>query len=120
MNSFDRITGRKSDTRLVRIVGALVAVAEAALVAAWRPGARAFLEELRARSLRVIIFTTQYADDVRRWLRQHDLHTLVDDVTDRKPAAHVFVDDRAVWFRGDFVQTLREIDRFAAHWEPPA
>jgi haloacid dehalogenase-like hydrolase len=84
-----------------------------------RPGARAFLEELRARGLRVIIFTTRYPDDVQRWLRQHDLHMLVDDVTDRKPAAHVFVDDRAVCFRGDFAETLREIDRFAAHWESP-
>jgi hypothetical protein len=32
-------------------------------------------------------------------------------------AAHVFVDDRAVCFRGDFEKTLREIDAFAAHWE---
>jgi hypothetical protein len=52
-----------------------------------RPGARAFLEPLKARGLRV--------------------------------AAHVFVDDRAVCFRGDFGETLREIDRFSAHWEPP-
>jgi len=39
-------------------------------------------------------------------------------VTDRKPAAHVFVDDRAVCFRGDFDATLRDIDTFSAHWEP--
>jgi hypothetical protein len=30
------------------------------------------------------------------------------------------VDDRAVCFRGDFDQTLRDIDRFVAHWESPA
>lgn len=84
-----------------------------------REGARAFLEELRTRGLRIVVFTTRYSDDVRRWLREYDLQDLVDDVTDRKPAAHVFVDDRAVCFRGDFAATLREIDRFAAHWEPP-
>jgi hypothetical protein len=84
-----------------------------------RAGARAFLKELKARGLLVIIFSTRYPDDVRRWLRRYNLDTLVDDVTDRKPAAHVFVDDRAVCFRGDFGQTLREIDRFAAHWESP-
>lgn len=82
-----------------------------------RPGARDFLEQLRARGYRVIIFTTRWADDVRGWLRAHALDGLVDDVTDRKPAAAVFVDDRAVCFRGDFDQTLREIDAFAAHWE---
>ena len=82
-----------------------------------RPGARAFLDALHARGLRVVIFTTRYPDDVWRWLRDHGLADLVSDVTDRKPAAHVFVDDRAVCFRGDFDDTLRQIDAFAAHWE---
>jgi hypothetical protein len=41
----------------------------------------------------------------------------VSEVTDRKPAAHVFVDDRAVCFRGDYEETLEEIARFRAHWE---
>jgi hypothetical protein len=82
-----------------------------------RPGARAFLEALRARGLRIVIFTTRYPDDVWRWLREHRLDDLVGDVTDRKPAAHVFVDDRAVCFRGDFDETLKQIDAFAAHWE---
>jgi hypothetical protein len=84
-----------------------------------RPGARQFLAALSARGYAVVVFTTRYVDDVWRWLRVHDLADLVVDVTDRKPAAHVFVDDRAVCFRGDFDATLREIDRFAAHWERP-
>jgi len=83
-----------------------------------RPGAREFLAALRERGLRIVIFTTRYPDDVWRWLRQHGLADFVEDVTDRKPAAHVFVDDRAVCFRGDFGATLHEIDAFAAHWEP--
>jgi len=82
-----------------------------------RPGAAAFLREVRARGYRVVVFTTRYADDVWQWLTAHDLVSLVDEVTDRKPAAFVFVDDRAVCFRGDFDATLREIDAFAAHWE---
>jgi len=82
--------------------------------------APSWLEALRARGLRVVVFTTRYPDDVRDWLREYGLDCLVDEVTDRKPAAYVFVDDRAVCFRGDFNQTLRDIDRFAAHWESPA
>jgi hypothetical protein len=85
-----------------------------------RDGAREFLEALRSRGFRVVIFTTRYGDDVWRWLRAHGFENLVAEVTDRKPAAHVFVDDRAVCFRGDFRATLEEIDRFAAHWEPPS
>jgi hypothetical protein len=85
-----------------------------------RPGARDFLEGLRQRGYRVVIFTTRYDRDVWCWVKAHALDDLVDDVTDRKPAAHVFVDDRAVCFRGDFAATLREIDAFSAHWEAAA
>jgi hypothetical protein len=82
-----------------------------------RPGAREFLEGLVSRGFAVVIFTTRYPDDVWKWLDEFDLRRLVHDVTDRKPAAHVFVDDRAVCFRGDFTRTLEEIDTFSAHWE---
>ena len=82
-----------------------------------RPGAHAFLDALRTRGFRVVVFTTRYPDDVWRWLGAHGLADLVSEVTDRKPAAHVFVDDRAVCFRGDFDATLRDIDAFCAHWE---
>jgi hypothetical protein len=82
-----------------------------------RAGAREFLEALRGRGFRLVIFTTRWADDVWAWLRKYALDDLVSEVTDRKPAAHVFVDDRAVCFRGDFDATLREIDGFVAHWE---
>ena len=81
-----------------------------------RPGAREFLEALSTRGYRVVVFTTRYSADVWQWLHAHGMADLVMDVTDRKPAAHVFVDDRAVCFRGDFPETLREIERFAAHW----
>jgi hypothetical protein len=81
-----------------------------------RAGAREFLHALASRGFTVIVFTTRYAPDVWAWLRSHGLDDLVTDVTDRKPPAHVFVDDRAVCFRGDFESTLHEIDHFAAHW----
>jgi hypothetical protein len=82
-----------------------------------RAGARAFLEALRGRGFRLVVFTTRWPDGVWAWLRKYALDDLVSEVTDRKPAAHVFVDDRAVRFRGDFDATLREIDGFVAHWE---
>jgi hypothetical protein len=85
-----------------------------------RPGARAFLDALRARGFDVVVFTTRHPDGVWAWLREHGLADGVADVTDRKPAAHVFIDDRAICFRGDFDSTLTEVDRFAAHWEDAA
>jgi hypothetical protein len=82
-----------------------------------RPGAPEFLAALRARGFDVVVFTTRWADDVWAWLREQGLAHLVTAVTDRKPPAHVFIDDRAVCFRGDFARTLREIETFTAHWE---
>ena len=82
-----------------------------------RPGAEDFLRSLCEQGFRVVVFTTRWADDARSWLETHGLAAWVAEVTDRKPAAHVFVDDRAVCFRGDFVATLEEVVRFRAHWE---
>ena len=65
-----------------------------------RRGAARFLARLASAGFRVVVFTTRYPPDARRWLRRHGLHRHVVEVTDRKPAAHVFVDDRAVCFRG--------------------
>lgn len=82
-----------------------------------REGAGEFLRSLRDRGFRVIVFTTRYRHDARSWLDRHGLLPWVDEVTDKKPAAHVFVDDRAVCFRGDFEETLEKVLAFRAHWE---
>jgi hypothetical protein len=82
-----------------------------------RAGAGEFLRSLRDRGFRVVVFTTRYRDDARSWLDRHGLLAWVDEVTDKKPAAHVFVDDRAVCFQGDFEETLEQVLAFRAHWE---
>jgi len=82
-----------------------------------RPGAHEFLRGLTDRGFDVVVFTTRHHAQVRRWLNEHGLLSYVSAVTRRKPAAHVFVDDRAICFRGDFQQTLDEILIFKAHWE---
>jgi hypothetical protein len=82
-----------------------------------RAGAREFLRELTCAGYDVVVLTTRWHDDARAWLERHGLLEFVREVTDRKPAAHVFVDDRALCFQGDFDTTLREIRTFTAHWE---
>src|SRR4051795_9339966 len=59
-----------------------------------RSGAAEFLRGLDERGYRVVVFTTRWADDARAWLAEHGLDRWVSEVTDKKPAAHVFVDDR--------------------------
>ena len=82
-----------------------------------RRGAARFLGALAASGFQVVVFTTRYAPDARRWLRRHGLLRYVAAVTDRKLAAHVFVDDRAVCFRGNFGAALKSVREFRAHWE---
>jgi hypothetical protein len=84
-----------------------------------RAGAGEFLQELARHGFDVVVFTTRHRVGVRRWLREHGLLEHVRAITDRKPPAHVFVDDRAVCFRGDFRATLESVLSFTAHWETP-
>ncbi|MFN3324749.1 MAG: hypothetical protein ACK5AZ_14725 [Bryobacteraceae bacterium] len=82
-----------------------------------RPGAREFLEHLRNLGYEVVILTVRWGPYVESWLARHGLARFVSRVTDRKPAAHVYIDDRAICFNGDFDSALRQILEFKAHWE---
>jgi hypothetical protein len=81
------------------------------------PGAAGFLERLNSLGYRVVVFTTRWPPHVEEWLAKHALSRYVASVTNQKPPAHVFVDDRAICFRGDFGAALEQIVRFRAHWE---
>lgn len=70
------------------------------------PGAIEWLEEM-ARSFEVIIFTTrgQYPEAkaaIREWLAKHGYRGPDLRVTNKKPAALVYLDDRALRFEGVF------------------
>ncbi len=82
-----------------------------------RAGAREFLERLHHLGYRIVIFTVRWKPHVEQWLAQHGLAELVDEVTDKKPPAHIYIDDRAFCFRGDFSEVLEHIPGFRAHWE---
>jgi phosphoglycolate phosphatase-like HAD superfamily hydrolase len=82
-----------------------------------RPGAKEFLEALRERGYRVVVFTDRWAPQVEEWLERAGLRLFVEEVTDRKPPAHAFIDDRAICFRGDYAESLAALDAFRAHWE---
>ena len=79
------------------------------------PGALAALAALRARGWRIIIFTTRGdREKVRAYLeREALLFDYINENPDQpagsnpgKPFAHVYVDDRAISFRGDWSATL--------------
>lgn len=82
-----------------------------------RRGVGLFLSQLDER-YDVIIFTNRDVDSVWRWLEEYGLAGFVCHVTNSKPRAFVYVDDRACKFEGDYDETLRMINTFTTHWEP--
>lgn len=85
-----------------------------------REGAREFLASLKAEGFRVVILTVRWREWVLDWLVETGMAEFVDEVTDRKPPAHVYVDDRAVCFRGSFDETLHSIREFQPFWRDNA
>lgn len=81
-----------------------------------REGAREFLSGLKQSGFRVVVFTCRWHEWALDWLREQGLAEFVDEVTDRKPPAHAYVDDRAICFRGDFRETLEQVRTFAPFW----
>lgn len=82
-----------------------------------RRGADEFLRKLTGAGYRVVVFTVRYHAWVENWLAEHGLAGMVSAVTDRKPPAHVYLDDRAVCFRGDFDRAFEEIQSFRPFWQ---
>jgi phosphoserine phosphatase len=82
-----------------------------------RPGAREFLEQLNAKGYRVVVFTVRWGPHVESWLAQYGLSEYVSMVTDKKPPAFAYIDDRAICFQGDYAKTLDQLEAFKAHWE---
>ncbi|MGE0756678.1 MAG: hypothetical protein AB7F89_18240 [Pirellulaceae bacterium] len=77
-------------------------------------GSREAIQQLRKR-FRVVVHSARCATDagcaaVKAWLVRHGLE--VDEVCRFKPPAAIYVDDRAVPFRGDWAATISEIHAF--------
>lgn len=73
------------------------------------PGARAAVEKL-AGCYRLVIFTArQELGPVRDWLFRHEIGHLFADVTNVKPKAFAYLDDRALRFR-DWPSAINDIN----------
>ncbi len=84
-------------------------------------GAREFLEKLQDAGKHVIVFTHRPVDQVVEWLREHGMFDLVPGgVTNIKPEASAYLDDRAVRFDGDYKQAFKALTkkkRLRAWWK---
>ncbi len=80
-------------------------------------GVRVAIAALRS-ACRVVVFSCRARSVEGRtailaWLKQHKI--LVDDVTDVKPMAEVYLDDRSICFDGNWMRALRLIKSFQTY-----
>jgi hypothetical protein len=83
-----------------------------------RPGLREFLILLQEAGYDIMVHSTRPIAPIVQWLGAYGLHRYILAVTDTKPPAVCYVDDRGICFRGDYGQTYEAIRHFRAYWEP--
>ena len=79
-------------------------------------GAKDFLEKL-SKSYEIYIFTTRDRETVYKWLIRYYLDDYIEDVTNIKEPAFVYIDDRSIKFDGDYFKTITDIENFKPHWQ---
>lgn len=76
-----------------------------------RRGAKEFLVKLSQNYI-IKLFTTRNRILVSKWLVENNLDAIIDDVTNVKELAYLYVDDRCITFDGDYDKLESQIDNF--------
>lgn len=82
-----------------------------------RDGVADFLSKLQFAGYKVVILTAMEPAIVKNWLYRYELNAYVDDITNVKVPALVYLDDRGITFTGDFDKAFNDIINFKTHWE---
>ncbi len=82
------------------------------------PGAKEAIEQFRKAGFKPIVFSARCGqeggiDAIKEWLSKYEIDV---DVAETKPPASVYVDDRAVCFKGDWSETVRDAVAFT-QWQ---
>ena len=81
-----------------------------------RDGAKDFIIKL-SKDYKLILFTTRESFKAKDWLIENDINQYFSDITNIKPPAFIYLDDRALKFDGDYDKTLNEIKNYKVYWK---
>ena len=83
-----------------------------------RTGAVDFIKRLdKTGKYELVLFTTRSPKLATEWLIKNKIDKYFKDVTNVKYPAYIYLDDRAIQFRGDYKTTFDEIEKFNIYWK---
>ncbi|MCR5260978.1 MAG: hypothetical protein K6C94_03995 [Candidatus Gastranaerophilales bacterium] len=63
------------------------------------------------------MFTTRNRELAYNWLKKEKIDDYFKEVTNIKKPAFIYIDDRALKFNGNFIQTFDDIEQFDVYWK---
>lgn len=81
-----------------------------------KQGAKEFIKKLND-NYELVLFTTRPSAQALKWLKSNQIDKYFKEVTNIKKPAHIYIDDRALKFNGDYDKTSEEIEKFNVHWK---
>lgn len=85
-------------------------------IPALKDGAKEFLEKL-SKEAELYLFTTRNLMLSTKWLIDNNLDCYFKDVTNIKIPAYLYIDDRTICFKGDYLKTIEDIKKFKVYWK---
>ena len=83
-----------------------------------KKGAKEFLQTLYdTGEYELFLFTTRNKILTAKWLMENNIDTYCEDITNIKEPAFLYLDDRAVKFNGDYIDTMNQIKNFQTYWK---
>ena len=84
-----------------------------------KTGAKEFVEKLYlSGKYDLVLFTTRSPKMALEWLIKNKMDMYFKDVTNVKTPAYIYLDDRAIQFKGDYETAFEEIENFKVYWKP--
>ena len=80
-----------------------------------KKGAKEFVKEL-SNNYELILFTTRNSKQATKWLKENNIDEYFKEITNIKPPAYIYLDNRALKFDGNYNETLNEIKNYKTYW----
>ena len=81
-----------------------------------RDGCKEFIEEI-SKDYTIIIFTSRNHTHVENWIRYYHLDKYIRNVTNTKPPAVAYIDDRGLRFNGNYTEILESLKDINPYWK---